>query len=184
MASRFYLRPHLLCRLALWDRFTSSCFVVPQSPALESSLAPQICHRFGAPTDPPPSRWRRWRPYYPVALAIAVFAASSNRLLELLQMAGGRSGPRNKWILESECTASETVGKKNGTVATTTASNGWATGSNVVKNGCNGCELLIRNGCRTAEQRVEQRLSPAVQRYLLEMSNGHAGTKLCGGNGF
>ena len=54
MASRFYLRPRLLCRLALWDRFTSSCFVVPQSPALESSLAPQIRHRFGAPTDPPP----------------------------------------------------------------------------------------------------------------------------------
>ena len=25
------------------------------------------------------------------------------------------------------------------------------------------------------EQRVEQRLSPAVQRYPLEMSNGHAG---------
>ena len=40
MASRFYLRPHLLCCLILWDRFTSSCFVVPQSPALESSLAP------------------------------------------------------------------------------------------------------------------------------------------------
>ena len=59
MASRFYLRPRLLCRLTLWDRFTSSCFVVPQSPALESSLAPQIRHRFGAPTDPPPSRWRR-----------------------------------------------------------------------------------------------------------------------------
>ena len=62
MASRFYLRPRLLCRLALWDRFTSSCFVVPQSPALESSLAPQIRHRFGAPTDPPPGD-RRSRPY-------------------------------------------------------------------------------------------------------------------------
>ena len=59
MASRFYLKPRLLCCLALWDRFTSSCFVVLQSPALESSLAPQIHHRFGAPTNPPPSRWRR-----------------------------------------------------------------------------------------------------------------------------
>ena len=59
MASRFYLTPRLLCHLALWDCFTSSCFVVPQSPALESSLAPQILHRFGAPTDPPPSSWRR-----------------------------------------------------------------------------------------------------------------------------
>ena len=29
------------------------------------------------------------------------------------------------------------------------------------------------NGCRTGEQRVEQRLSLAVQRYPLEMSNGH-----------
>ena len=29
-------------------------------------------------------------------LAIAAFVAGSNRLLELLQMAGGRSGPRNK----------------------------------------------------------------------------------------
>ena len=163
MASRFYLRPRLLCRLALWDRFTSSCFIVPQSPALESSLAPQILHRFGAPTDPPPSRWRRWRLYCPVALAIAVFAAGNNRLLELLQMAGGRSGPHNKWILELECTASETVGKKNGTVATTTASNGWGTGSNVMNNERNGCELLIRNGCRTAEQWVEQQLSPAVR---------------------
>ena len=44
-----------------------------------------------------------------------------------------------------------------------------------MKNGCNGCELLIRNGCRTAEQRVEQRMSPAVQQYPIEMSNGHAG---------
>ena len=59
VARRFYLRPHLLCHLALWDRFTSSCFVVLQSPTLESSFAPQILHRFGAPTDPPPSRWRR-----------------------------------------------------------------------------------------------------------------------------
>ena len=85
MASRFYLRPCLLCHLALWDRFTSSCFVVPQSPALESSLAPQILHRFGALTDPPPSRWRRRHPSYPVALAIAVLAAGFNRLLALLQ---------------------------------------------------------------------------------------------------
>ena len=59
MSSRFYLKHRLLCRLALWDRFTSSCFVVPQSATSESSLAPQILHRFGAPTDPPPSRWRR-----------------------------------------------------------------------------------------------------------------------------
>ena len=50
---------------------------------------------------------------------------------------------------------------KNGTVARTMA---W-----------NGCELLIRNGCRMGEQWVEQRLSPAVQRYPLEMSNGQAG---------
>ena len=164
MASRFYLRPCLLCNLTLWDRFTSSCFVVPQSPALESSLPPQILHRFGAPTDPLPSRRRHWRPYYPVALAITVFAAGSNKLLEPLQMAGRRSGPHNKWILESECTAFETIGKKNGTIATTPGSNGCATGSNVGKNGCNRCELLIKNGRRMAEQRIEQRLSPAVQR--------------------
>ena len=138
MASRFYLKPHLLCHLALWDRFTSSYFVVPQSPALESSLAPQILLRFGAPTDPPPSKRRRWRPYCPVALVIAVFATGSNKLLELLQMAGGRSGPRNKWILELECTAFETVGKKNGTVATTTGSNG------------------VRNGFERREKRVQR----------------------------
>ena len=51
MANRFYLRPRLLCRLALWDCFTSSRFVVPQSTALESSLAPQI----------PPSLWSSHR---------------------------------------------------------------------------------------------------------------------------
>ena len=96
MASRFYLRPHLLCRLTLWDRFTSSCFVVPQSPALESSLTPQILHRFGAPTDPPPSRWHHRHPSYPIALAIAMFVAGCNKLLALLQMAGGRFGPCNK----------------------------------------------------------------------------------------
>ena len=88
----FYLRPRLLCRLALWSCFTSSCFVVPQSPALESYLTLQILHRFGAPTNPPPSRWRRWHLSYPVALAVAVFAASCNKLLTLLQMAGGRFG--------------------------------------------------------------------------------------------
>ena len=164
MARRFYLRPRLVCRLALWDRFTSSCFVVLQSLALESSLAPQILHRFGAPTDPPPSRWRRRHPSYLVALAIVVFAAGFNRLLALLQTAGERFGLRNKWIFQSEGTASETLEKNNDTIATTTGSNRWATGSNVVKNGCNGCELLIKNGCRTAEQRVEQRLAPAVQR--------------------
>ena len=124
MASRFYLRPCLLCRLALWDRFTSSCFVVLQSPTLESSLAPQILHRFGAPIDPPPSRWRRHHPSYPVALAIAVFASGFNRLLALLQMAGEHFGPRNKSIFQLEGTASETIGKNNGTVATTTGSNG------------------------------------------------------------
>ena len=96
MASPFYLRPHLLCRLALWDRFTSSCFVVPQSPTLESSLAPQILHRFGAPTNPPPSRWRRRHPSYPIAFAIVVFVPGCNRLLMLLQMAGGRFGLSNK----------------------------------------------------------------------------------------
>ena len=95
MTSRFYLRLRLLCHLALWDRFTSSCFVVAQSPALENSLTPQILHRFGAPTDPPPSRWRRRHPSHPVALAIAVFAASCNRLIVLLQMAGGRFGVCN-----------------------------------------------------------------------------------------
>ena len=96
MASRFYLRPRLLCGLALWDRFTSSCFVVLQSPALESSLALQILHRFGAPTDPPPSRWRRRHPSYPIALAITVFVAGFNRLLTLLQMASEIFGLRNK----------------------------------------------------------------------------------------
>ena len=44
-----------------------------------------------------------------------------------------------------------------------------------MKNGCNGCELLIKNGCRTGKQWVEQRLSPVVQQYPLEMSTGHAG---------
>ena len=96
MASRFYLTPRLLSCLALWNRFTSSCFVVLQSPALESSLTPHVLHRFGAPTDPPPSRWRRRHPFYPVALAIVMFAAGFNGLLTLLQMAGERFGPRNK----------------------------------------------------------------------------------------
>ena len=125
MACLLYLRPGLLCPLALWDRFTSSCFVVPQSLALESSLTPQILHRFGAPASPPPSRWRRRHPSYPVALATAVFATGCNRLLALLQMVGGRFGPCNKWILQSEGTTSGTVGKDNGNIATTTGSNGF-----------------------------------------------------------
>ena len=71
MARRFYLRPCLLCHLALWHRLTSSCFVVPQSPTLESSLTPQILYRFGAPTDPPPSISRRRHPYYPIVFVLA-----------------------------------------------------------------------------------------------------------------
>ena len=111
MASRFYLRPRLLCRLTLWYCFTSSCFVVPQFLALESSLVPQILHRFGAPTDPPPSRRHHRHPSYPIALAIAMFAAGFNRLLTLLQMAGERFGPRNKRIFQSEGTASKPLGR-------------------------------------------------------------------------
>ena len=71
-------------------------------------------------------------------------------------------------------TASKTVGKNNGTIATTTGSNGCPTGSNVANNGHNGFELFIINGCRMAEQRVEQRLSLVVQWQVLEMSNSHA----------
>ena len=164
MPIRFYHRPYLLCRLKLWSRFTSSCFVVLQSPELESSLTPQILHRFRAPTNPPPSRWRRQHPSYLVALAVTVFAASCDRFLTLLQIAGGRFGLCNKWVLQSQRTASETIGKNNGTIAKTMGSNGCTTSSNVMNNGRKGCELLIRNRCRLAKPWVEQRLSPAIQR--------------------
>ena len=70
MARRFYFKPRLFCHLMLWVRFTSSCFVVPQSPALESSLTPQILHCFGAPTDLPPSKWRRRHPSYLVVVVL------------------------------------------------------------------------------------------------------------------
>ena len=75
MPRRFYLRPRLLCHLTLCNLFTSSCFVVLQSPALESALTPQIIHRFGAPIDPPPSKWRCKHLFYPVAFAVVVFVA-------------------------------------------------------------------------------------------------------------
>ena len=129
----------------------------------QNSTPLEILSRLPFQTALPPSGNRHWRPYYPIALAVAVFAAGCNRLLELLQMVGGRFGPRKKWILQSQGTTSETVGKNNGTIATTTVSNRCATDSNVMNNGRNGCELLIKNGCRTAEQWVEQRLSPTVQ---------------------
>ena len=70
MARRFYLRPRLLCRLALCVCFTSFCSVVPQSFALESSLTPQILYCFGVPTDLPLSKWRRRHPSYPIVAVV------------------------------------------------------------------------------------------------------------------
>ena len=52
--------------------------------------------------------------------------------------------------------------------------NGCATDSNIMNNGHNGCELLIWDGCRMVQQWVEQRLSPVVQWWVLEISNSHA----------
>ena len=67
MARWFYL-----CRLALWGRFTSSCFVVPEFPALESPLTPQSLHHFGAPTNRPANKSHRWHPSSPIVFVLAI----------------------------------------------------------------------------------------------------------------
>ena len=68
-----HLRACLLCHLALWGRFTSSYFVVLQFPASESSITWQILHRFGAPTNLPPSRSCCRHPPYSIIFILAEF---------------------------------------------------------------------------------------------------------------
>ena len=137
MARRFYPRPRLLCRLELWGLFTSSRFVILQSPMMESSLTPLTF---------PHSRPHIALPWFKkcvinvdtiLLLLRFVFSqpaiAISYHFWEWQAGVGMCDMCAWTWRPQFDCTASETVGKSNGTIPTTTGAQWvrivWTTGA-------------------------------------------------------
>lgn len=81
----FTLGPIFYVASSCWGLLDSSHFVLPQCPALESSLPPRILPRFRAPTGHSRCIWRCRCPYY----LVVVVGAGYKCLPPLLTMVGG-----------------------------------------------------------------------------------------------